>query len=77
MLMAICRHLPLNFITWPEYQALLLSINPIVDGFLVSSGGTIATNLKTAYAAYKQVVKRRLLSAQSLIHISIDVWSSP
>ena len=31
MLMAVRRHLPLNFVTWPEYQALLSAINPAVD----------------------------------------------
>ncbi|KAM3536754.1 hypothetical protein ARSEF1564_010323, partial [Beauveria bassiana] len=77
MLMAVRRHLPLNFVTWPEYQALLLAINPAVEGFLVGSGGTVAADLKVAHTVHQQSVKRRLLSARSLIHISMDVWSSP
>ena len=77
MLMAVRRHLPLNFMTWPEYQALLLSINPAIDEFLVGSRGTVAADLKTAHTVHEQAVKRRLLSARSLIHISMDVWSSP
>ncbi|KAM3446980.1 hypothetical protein NHJ6243_010196, partial [Beauveria neobassiana] len=77
MQMAVRRHLPLNFVIWPEYQALLLSINPAVDGFLVGSGGTVAADLETAHASHEQAVKRWLLSARSLIHFSMDVWSSP
>ncbi|KAM3468047.1 hypothetical protein MY5147_008330 [Beauveria neobassiana] len=70
-------HLPLNFVTWPEYQAILLSINPAVDEFLVGSAGTVAADLETAHASHEQAIKRRLMSARSLIHISMDVWSSP
>ncbi|KGQ09268.1 Putative AC transposase [Beauveria bassiana D1-5] len=65
------------FVTWPENQALLLAINPAVEGFLVGSGGTAAADLKVAHTVHQQSVKRRLLSARSLIHISMDVWSSP
>lgn len=77
MLMAIRRHLPLNFVTWPEYQALLSAINPMVEEFLIGSGATIAADLETAHAAHEQSIKRWLASSRSLIHISMDVWSSP
>ena len=58
MLMAVRRHLPLNFVTWPEYQALLSAINPTVEEFLVGSGGTVAADLETAHAAHQQSIKR-------------------
>lgn len=77
MLMAVRRHLPLNFVRWPEYQALLSAINPTIEDYLISSGGTVAADLDTAHAAHQQSIKARLLSARSLIHISMDVWSSP
>ncbi|KAM3446825.1 hypothetical protein NHJ6243_010206 [Beauveria neobassiana] len=57
--------------------AILLSINPAVDEFLVGSAGTVAADLETAHASHEQAIKRRLMSARSLIHISMDVWSSP
>lgn len=77
MLLAVHRHLPLNFVTWPEYQALLSAINPAVEEFLTDSGGTVAADLDNAHAAHQQSVKRWLGTARSLIHISMDVWSSP
>ena len=77
MLMAIRRHLPLNFVTWPEYQALLTAINPTAEELLVGSGATVAADLDTAYVAHEQSIKRWLASSRSLIHISMDVWSSP
>ncbi|KAH8654229.1 hypothetical protein BGZ61DRAFT_373922, partial [Ilyonectria robusta] len=40
MLLSAHKHLPLNFVTWPEYQALLAAINPAVKEFLTDSGST-------------------------------------
>ncbi|KAH7303782.1 hypothetical protein B0I35DRAFT_156674 [Stachybotrys elegans] len=73
MLLAVHRHLPLNFVTWPEYQALLSAINPAVEEFLTDSGGTVAADLDNAQAAHQQSVKRWLGTARSLIHISMDI----
>ena len=57
MLMAVRRHLPLNFVAWPEYQALLSAINPMVEEFQIGSGGTVAADLETAHAAHEQFDK--------------------
>jgi hypothetical protein len=77
MLLSAHKHLPLNFVTWPEYQALLAAINSAIQEFLTDSGSTVAADLNRAYDAHQESVKRWLESAQSLVHISMDVWSSP
>ncbi|KAH7486711.1 hypothetical protein FOMA001_g4863 [Fusarium oxysporum f. sp. matthiolae] len=77
MLLSAHRHLPLNFVTWPEYQALLTAVNPAVQEFLTDSGNTVAADLDRAYDAHQQSVKKWLEHARSLVHIAMDVWSSP
>ncbi|KAL5583979.1 hypothetical protein FOVSG1_015330 [Fusarium oxysporum f. sp. vasinfectum] len=77
MLLSAHRHLPLNFATWPEYQALLTAVNPAVQEFLTDSGNTVAADLDRAYDAHQQSVKKWLEHARSLVHIAMDVWSSP
>ncbi|KAJ3454150.1 hypothetical protein MRS44_018044 [Fusarium solani] len=77
MLLSAHKHLPLNFVTWPEYQALLAAINPAVEEFLTDSGSTVAADLNRAYDAHQQSVKEWLERARSLVHIAMDVWSSP
>ncbi|KAG7410316.1 Zinc finger BED domain-containing protein RICESLEEPER 2 [Fusarium oxysporum f. sp. raphani] len=77
MLLSAHKHLPLNFVTWPEYQALLAAINPAVQEFLTDSGSTVAGDLARAYDAHRESVKKWLERARSLVHISMDVWSSP
>ncbi|KAH7204945.1 hypothetical protein AU210_012377 [Fusarium oxysporum f. sp. radicis-cucumerinum] len=73
MLPSAHKHLPLNFITWPEYQALLAAINPAVQEFLTDSGSTVVWDLTRAYDAHRESVKKWLERARSLIHISMDV----
>ncbi|KAJ0131331.1 hypothetical protein HZ326_25571 [Fusarium oxysporum f. sp. albedinis] len=77
MLLSAHKHLPLNFVTWPEYQALLAAINPAVQEFLTNSGSTVAGDLTRAYDAHRESVKKRLECARSLVRISMDVWLSP
>ncbi|KAK2926771.1 hypothetical protein FoTM2_013641, partial [Fusarium oxysporum f. sp. vasinfectum] len=77
MLLSAHRHLPLNFVTWPEYQALLTAVNPAVQEFLTDSGNTVAADLDRAYDAHQQSVQKWLEHARSLVHIAMDVWSSP
>jgi Na+/pantothenate symporter len=77
MLLSAYKHLPLNFIMWPEYQALLAAINPTVQEFLTDSSSTVVWDLTKAYNAHRESVKKWLECAWSLVYISIDVWSSP
>src|SRR5579871_5222502 len=77
MLLVARRRVPFNFVTWPEYQALLMAVNPAVEEFLVDSGNTVAADLDRAYSAHQESVKERLKLARSPIHFSMDVWSSP
>ncbi|KAK2933324.1 hypothetical protein FoTM2_007785 [Fusarium oxysporum f. sp. vasinfectum] len=72
MLLSAHRHLPLNFVTWPEYQALLTAVNPAVQEFLTDSGNTVAADLDRAYDAHQQSVKKWLEHARSLVHIAMD-----
>ncbi|EFZ04204.1 Ribonuclease H-like protein [Metarhizium robertsii ARSEF 23] len=77
MLLSARRYLPLNFATWPEYQALLSAVNPAVQELLVDSGNTVAADLDRAYDAHQESVKKWLDMSRSLVHIAMDVWSSP
>ncbi|KAH6981441.1 hypothetical protein EDB80DRAFT_536657, partial [Ilyonectria destructans] len=49
----------------------------LVQESLTDSGSTGAGDLTRAYDAHRESVKRWLERARSLVHISMDVWSSP
>ncbi|KAM0742705.1 hypothetical protein ACQRIT_002882 [Beauveria bassiana] len=77
MLLSARRYLPLNFATWPEYQALISAVNPAVQELLIDSGNTVAADLDRAYGAHQESVQRWLARSRSLVHIAMDAWSSP
>jgi len=77
LLMITRWRLPLNIVTWPEYQALLMAVNPAVEELLLHSGNTVVEDLDRAYTTHQKLIKQRLESTLSRIHFSMDVWSSP
>lgn len=48
-----CR-LPLNCISWPEYQALLCAVNPRADEILIQSGTTVLAHIERSYALHRE-----------------------
>lgn len=71
------RRLPLNCVSWPEYQALLCAINPRAEEILIQSGTTVLAHIGQSYAVHRENIKAQLQAAKSQIHFSIDLWSSP
>jgi hypothetical protein len=71
------RRLPLNCVSWPEYQALLCAVNPLAEEILIQSGTTVLTHIERSYEVHRKNVKAYLQAARSQIHFSIDLWSSP
>ncbi|KAM3450574.1 hypothetical protein MY8738_008724 [Beauveria namnaoensis] len=71
------RRLPLNCVSWPEYQALLCAVNPKAEEVLVQSGTTVFAHIERSYLLHREAIKSQLRAAKSKIHFSIDLWSSP
>ncbi len=71
------RRLPLNCVSWPEYQALLCAVNPRAEEVLIQSGNTALAHIERSYAMHRKNIKAQLRAAKSQIHVSIDLWSSP
>ncbi|KJZ69673.1 hypothetical protein HIM_09274 [Hirsutella minnesotensis 3608] len=71
------RRLPFNCVSWPEYQALLCSINPRAEEMLVQSGNTVLAHVELSYNVHRKNIKAQLRAVKSQINFSIDLWSSP
>lgn len=71
------RRLPFNCVEWPEYQALLVAINPEVENLLIKSHTTVPIHIERSFKVHHCMIKKHLQNAQSQIHYSIDLWSSP
>jgi hypothetical protein len=84
----VVRSLSLSIVEWPEFQVFCRTLNPQFDLFkfesivtpllgIPRSHSTLRSWIETEYRIQKDVVRKTLQSAKSLIHISLDVWTSP
>lgn len=73
----VMRNISFNAATWPELRGLLLSVNAEAGDVLNTSYSSIPAMITRSYEANKTLLKEKLRDATSLIHLAIDVWSSP
>jgi hypothetical protein len=73
----VVRNLPFNAVKWPELRALLLSVNPEAGDALDSSHTTVPELIQRSFIADREILQQRLYESVSLIHLAVDVWSSP
>ena len=71
------RNLPYNCMTWPELHALLMIVNYMVEDVLRSSAAEVPKLMKSSYMTHKNILRKKLQSAISKIHLTADVWTSP
>ena len=61
----------------PHFQGMLLALNQSVEAYLVNCGDTIKNWLQEEFVKASACVKELLLTSQSRINISMDLWTSP
>ena len=71
------RNLPYDAVTWPKLQALLLTVNYTCEEALIDSHNSVPRMIEESYILNKEVLKQKLLSSLTPIHLSLDAWSSP
>jgi hypothetical protein len=73
----IVRNLSFRLVEWPEFHALCRVLNPMSGGYLISAHSTIPRRIETQWFTQKDIVRKKLQSAISNIHLSLDIWTSP
>jgi len=78
LLLLVCRRkLPFSIVTWPEFRRYSLSLNPSIGSSLISSRSTLVAFITKAYNFYRKQLRNKLQKANSSIHFSADLWTSP
>ncbi len=75
--MIVVRNLPYEAVTWPELRALLLAVNYTCDEVLVDSSATVLKLIEESFLLDKAILKQKLHTSLTPIHLSLDAWSSP
>jgi hypothetical protein len=75
----VVRNLPFNAVHWPELHVLCGVLNPesTKSNLIPTSAETIVTCIKESFMDQKDVVRKKVQSALSSIHLSVDIWTSP
>jgi hypothetical protein len=78
-MIALCsrRRLVLSATEWPELHELMLSANPLISDLIKLSRRQLVTLLAKNHHQYRIQLQSSLQDAQSKIHISTDMWTSP
>jgi hypothetical protein len=71
------RNLPYNCSQWPELHALLMAVNYTAEDVISLSHGAVQTLVSNSYSIHKDILRKKLQSSLSELHLSADVWSAP
>jgi hypothetical protein len=73
----VVRNLPFRTVEWPEFHTLCQVLNPQSSEFLTTAHSQVRKKIDQSWNVHKDVVRRKLQSAISSIHLSLDIWTSP
>jgi hypothetical protein len=71
----VVRCLPFRTIEWPKFHTFCQVLNPESFDFITIAHSQIGKKIKESFTFHKDIVQRKLQSAISSIHLSLDVWT--
>jgi len=73
----IVRNLPFRLVEWPEFHAFCRVLNPEIEGYITTAHSEVTKMIQRSWQGQKDIVRKKLQSALSSIHLSLDIWTSP
>ena len=67
------RSLPFRIVEWPEFSHFCQKLNPESKSVLTECADTVPRLVIESFSSYKDIVRRKLQSATSSVHISLDI----
>jgi hypothetical protein len=71
------RRVPFSAVEWDEMKDLALACNPAIEDLLITSRARAMRIIDANFALYASQLRETFQYAQSMIHISTDLWTSP
>ncbi|KAJ6437302.1 gamma-thionin family domain-containing protein [Purpureocillium lavendulum] len=69
--------LPHSLVEWPEWYAMLHTVNYMAPGVVTQSRGQVPKLLEASFITHREKLRSKLKSSLTQVHFSIDIWSSP
>jgi hypothetical protein len=73
----VVRNLPFRIVEWPEFHALCRTLNPQSSNVITTAHSQVIKKVEQTWLLHKDVVRKKLQSAISSIHLSLDIWTAP
>ena len=73
----VVRNLPFQLVEWSEFHTFCQVLNPESHSAITTAHSQIGKKIDQAWQCHKDTVRKKLQSALSSIHISVDIWTSP
>ena len=70
-------NLSFRIVESPEFQSFCQILNPAAKDYLTTAHSTVRSLAETMWQSQKDLLRKRVQSALSSIHISLDIWTSP
>jgi hypothetical protein len=72
----VVRNLPFRMVRWPEFHTFCQVLNPESFDFITTAHSQVGKKIEESFTSHKDIVRQKLQSAISSIHLSLDVWTS-
>jgi hypothetical protein len=73
----VVRNLPFRIVEWPEFHAYCQALNPEAASFITTSHSVVSDTITQLFQLQKDIVRKKVQSAITNIHLSVDIWTSP
>jgi hypothetical protein len=73
----VLHNLPLRAVEWPELHVLCQALNPESRSLIPASHATVSQIIDNSFQSQMDIVRKKLQSALTSIHLSVDIWTSP
>ena len=71
------HNLPFRAVEWPELHILCQALNPESRSCIPVSHATVAKMIDNSFQLQMDIVRKKLQSALTNIHLAVDIWTSP
>jgi hypothetical protein len=69
----VTRNLPFSLVEWPEFHALCRVLNPESEDYIITAHASVPKKIEQSWQAQKDIVRKKLQSALSSIHLSLNI----
>ena len=73
----VVGNLSFRMVERPEFHTFCQLLNPKANTVIPMTYSTIGRKIDQAFQTHKDSIRKKLQSALSSIHLSVDIWTSP